>query len=59
MGTRDWMQIKTELDELRPGDHDLQRAPATAESAPPMQTRETEDSILTHIADALRQESVE
>jgi hypothetical protein len=59
VSTRDWKGIKTELDELRPGDAERQHAPATDQDAQPIQPRNTEDSILMHIADALRRDEVE
>lgn len=60
MNIRDWKQIKTELDELRPDeDTERQRAPTTNHDASPIQRPKTDDSILKHIADALRLDDVE
>ena len=59
MSTRDCKEIKVELDVLQPGDAELQHAPSTDQDAPPIQPRITKDSILMHIADALRRDEVE
>lgn len=59
VNARDWMQIKTELDDLRPADAERPQAPATDQDDPPVRPQKNEDSILRHIADALRREEVE
>jgi hypothetical protein len=59
LGTRDWMQIRTELDELRPDDVERQRELPTNQNAWRVQPPSAEDNILKHIADALGQDEAE
>jgi hypothetical protein len=51
---RDWTRIETELDELLPGVAEADDRPAPDPSLQPAGRRANEDSILKHIADALR-----
>jgi hypothetical protein len=51
---RDWKRIETELDELLPGVAEADDRPAPDPRLQPTGRRADEDSILKHIADALR-----
>jgi hypothetical protein len=51
---RDWTRIETELNELLPGVAEADDRPAPDPSLQPAGRRANEDSILKHIADALR-----
>jgi hypothetical protein len=51
---RDWKHIETELDELLPGVAEGDDRPAPDPCLQPVGRRAGEDSILKHIADALR-----
>jgi hypothetical protein len=53
---RDWMHIKTELDELQSRDAERRCASATDQDTTTAQPTDAEASILKHIADALRQD---
>ena len=60
MFVRDWLQIKTELDELRPGHAERENPPAlSGERTGAFQPPNDDDSILKHIADALRTDDQE
>jgi hypothetical protein len=50
----DWKRIETELDELLPGAAEADDRPAPGPRLQPAGRRADEDSILKHIADALR-----
>lgn len=53
------MQIRTELDELRPDDAERKHAPRTDQETQPIRPPNTDDSILKHIAEALHQDIAE
>ena len=54
MTGRDWKRIETELDELPPGVAEADDRPAPDQRFQTAGRRADEDSILKHIADALR-----
>ena len=54
MTGRDWKRIETELDEVLPGVAEAADRPAPDPRLQPAGRRADEDSILKHIADALR-----
>ncbi len=54
MQARDWLQIKSELDVLRPGADAGMSAAAIDQNSAPIGRPKAEDALLKHIADALR-----
>jgi hypothetical protein len=56
---RDWMHIKTELNELQSHNGERQCASANNQETATVQPTDTEASILKQIADALRRDEEE
>ncbi|WP_298353854.1 hypothetical protein [Rhodoblastus sp.] len=54
MSARDWLQIRTELGEATPGERGRRQAPGTDPDPRAVSPVTVEDSMLQHIAEALR-----
>lgn len=54
LSARDWLQIRTELGEATPGERKRRQAPETDPDPRVVSPSTAEDSMLQHIAEALR-----
>ena len=54
MISRDWLQVKTELEELRSGDAERHDERHVDDRQPRRAPRNSDDALMKHIADALR-----
>jgi len=52
--SRDWLQVKTELEELRSDDAERQDERQADDQQPRRAPRNSDDALMKHIADALR-----